>query len=94
MHVVTVTFRLAPGFSERFLQAVTANARESLQRESGCRRFDVCVAHEDENRVFLYELYDSAEDFQRHLQTPHFLAFNEATAAWVESKQVNVYRQA
>jgi autoinducer 2-degrading protein len=94
MHVVTVNFQIAPGFSAQFMRAVTANARESLQRESGCRRFDVCIAQDDENRVFLYELYDTAQDFERHLKTSHFLAFNEATSAWVLSKQVGVYRRA
>jgi quinol monooxygenase YgiN len=94
MYVVTVTFQLVPGFGEQFVRAVKANARESLARERGCRRFDVCVAHDDENRVFLYEMYDTAEDFEQHLKTAHFLAFNEATSEWLLSKQVGMYREA
>jgi quinol monooxygenase YgiN len=54
----------------------------------------VCVAHDDENRVFLYEMYDTAEDFEQHLKTAHFLAFNEATSEWLLSKQVGMYREA
>jgi autoinducer 2-degrading protein len=41
--------------------------------------------------VFLYEVYESAAAFQGHLGMPHFKAFSEKTADWVQSKTVHAY---
>lgn len=88
MYVVAVTFQIQPTWQAEFLRAVQANAAQSLQAEPGCLQFDVCVSLADPNQVFLYEIYTSAAAFQAHLATPHFVAFNQETQAWVEHKAV------
>jgi len=91
VHIITVTLQVKPAHLADFMQAMHANARESLRSEPGCRQFDVCVALDDPHRVFLYEVYYSAEAFQEHLRSPHFLAFNDATAPWLEAKKVGAF---
>ncbi|MBX3585463.1 MAG: antibiotic biosynthesis monooxygenase [Ramlibacter sp.] len=93
MHIITVTFQIRPEHMAAFLPAMQANALASVQDEPGCQQFDVCVSLDDPNRVFLYEVYDSPEAFQAHLATPHFQAFNQRTAPWVESKQVQGFQR-
>ncbi len=91
MHIVTVSFQIRPADMAAFMPAMQVNAKESLLREPDCHQFDVCIALDDPNRVFLYEVYTSADAFQEHLSMPHFKAFNALTTPWVESKAVNLY---
>ncbi len=90
MHVVTVRFTIRHEAFDRFIVAVRQQRQASLVLSVGCRRFD--VAHDGKGTVFLYELYDLAEDFARHLQTSHFSEFAAATAEMIEAKEVSQYR--
>ncbi len=90
--VIWVVFRLRPGTRDRFLELVSQNATTSVRDEPGCSRFDVAVPRDgDADVVVLYEIYDSADAFQAHLQTAHFKAFDAATAAMVEDKRIEQY---
>ena len=90
MYVVTVLFTLKPEHTAAFLRAVVRNATTSLAAEPGCRQFDVCVPLSQANEVFLYELYDSKDAFDKHLASSHFREFNAETAKWVAAKTVHV----
>ena len=87
MHVVLVEFVLHPGAAAAFHRRVLRQAADSL-REPGCQRFDVCLDPVAPDRVVLYEIYRSAADFEAHLRTEHFRAFDAATAAAVAAKSV------
>ena len=88
MLALVVEFQIKPAHVEAFDVAIRANARASLQLEVGCRQFDVCRDPGDACLFFLYELYDDDDAIHAHLQSPHFLDMNAATAAWVETKVV------
>lgn len=90
MHVVTVLFQIHPGRFPEFLAAMRRQQAASLARSAGCRQFD--IAHDGSGSVFLYEVYDRAEDFARHLQTPHFRDFAAATAEMVAAKTVSEWQ--
>ncbi|MDP9174950.1 MAG: antibiotic biosynthesis monooxygenase [Planctomycetota bacterium] len=65
-------------------------AATSLETETACQRFDVCLDPDDRCRVFLYEIYDDRQAFDLHLKTPHFLSFNSAVSPWVADKRVRL----
>lgn len=88
---MVVHFEVKPSNWDQFLPAMKENARLSLQRESGCRQFDVCTSAAAPYKVFLYEVYDSEDAFQAHLTSDHFLQFNAQTSGWLESKQVDTW---
>ncbi len=88
MEVLVVEFDVHAEHVQAFAQAITANASASLANESGCRQFDVCRDPLRPGIFFLYELYDDEAAVQAHLQSPHFLAMNSATASWVAGKKV------
>ena len=88
MLAVLVEFRIRSAYVQAFLEAIVANARQSLANEPGCRQFDVCLDPADPTLFFLYELYDDAAAFDIHLQSQHFLQMNTLTAPWVAHKQV------
>lgn len=91
MHVVTVAFEIYPAHVNAFREAVLAQARNSLDREEPCRRFDVCLDPKRPDRVFLYELYDTPAAFQAHLASPHFKTFNATVTPWIRRKQVDTW---
>ena len=89
---IVVEFRVKAGARERFLELVTANAAASVRDEPGCRRFDILLPEEGGERVDLYEIYDDAEAFAAHLETPHYNRFRAASAELIEQQTVTRYR--
>ncbi len=91
MYAVTVVFQIKAETVEDFLPLMIANAEASLKDEPGCRQFDVCTDPDRPGDVFLYELYDDADAFQAHLQTPHFKSFDANVAGMIAQKTVRTY---
>jgi (4S)-4-hydroxy-5-phosphonooxypentane-2,3-dione isomerase len=91
MFIVTVDFQIHPEHLEAFMPSMLANAKASLELEENCLQFDVCVDRSSGSQVFLYEVYRSAQDFDAHLQMPHFLGFNTKSAAQVIKKTVRTF---
>ena len=91
MFVVTVIFQVKQAAIEDFHKAVLQQARNSLENEEACRKFDVCFANAAPNRVFLYELYDDKAAFDAHLETDHFKSFRDATAPMLDGRAVETW---
>lgn len=92
MFAVTVVFEVKNEAIEAFRAAVLQQANNSLTREEGCRRFDVCFDDARPERIFLYEVYDDRAAFDRHRQTAHFENFNAVAAPLVTGKTVETWR--
>ena len=88
MQALVVEFRIKAEHIAVFAVAMADNAAQSLAKEPGCAVFDVCRDPTDPSLFFLYELYTDEAAVQAHLQSPHFLQMNGATAAWVLHKRV------
>ena len=91
MYVVCVSFTVIPEHKNAFLNATLKNARESLSREIDCHTFDVCSSDEN-NEVFLYEIYESRDAFTSHLNTDHFKQYDKCVAEMVIAKTVKSYQ--
>ena len=89
MYIVTVVFVVKAAHLEQFNARVRQQAKDSLEREADCHRFDVATGIADPQQIFLYEIYSSERAFEDHLASAHFKSFNAATQDWVESKSVN-----
>lgn len=89
--VIVVDFRIKPGQTAAFRKLIDENARASVENETGCSRFDVCADRKDPDRILLYEIYDDRAAFDLHVKTPHFAAFNAASAPLVADKTVSEY---
>ncbi len=88
MYVVTVIFEIEREEVENFLARVQRQARDSLDNEPGCRRFDVSVSRKQRERILLYEIYDNADAFAEHLASPHFVAFDREVSPYTRSKHI------
>ncbi len=75
MYVIIAPIQIKEGYKDRFIEAVTEDARSSV-------RFDVIQDANDANRIWLYEVYKDEAAFQAHTQTPHLLKFRETTTDW------------
>lgn len=93
MLVITVTFDIGAPDVAAFTDLVRANAATSTSIEPGCRQFDVCTSPRTPGEIFLYEVYDDAEAFDRHLASAHFKAFDAAVAPMVRAKTVRRFEQ-
>ena len=85
---LVVESRIKAAYIDAFDAAIRANARASVEREPGCRQFDVCRDPDDASLFFLYELYDDEAAIQAHLQSPHFLQMDAGSAGWLDAKVV------
>ena len=69
-----------PEHRDRFLEAISAQAAASLEREPGCLRFDVCALADDETRFVLYEVYADQAAYEAHGTTEHFAVWSRCAA--------------
>jgi len=86
--VVLVEFLVKAAFRERFQELIAANARASLEREPGCRRFDVLFDPDEPRRFVLYEVYDDDAAFGEHLRSSHYKGFAEATENEIDHRSI------
>ena len=89
--IIIVEFQIKPGDMAHFMPLMMENAKASLHNEPGCQRFDVLTTDENPDHVLLYEIYDDERAFEKHLQTPHFLAFRDRVASYVAHKAEKKY---
>ncbi len=92
MYIVTVSFEVEPSHFGEFVSQLKIDAAASLASEAGCHQFDMCVG-DNSRDVFIYEVYEQAEDFENHLNSPHFKAFMTACSTMIMSKTVNIYQR-
>ncbi len=88
MFAVAVTFDIEPENVAAFTDLVCTQARNSLEGETDCHQFDVCIDSDDETRFFLYELYTDEDAFKVHQDTAHFKQFATDSAGLVKDKTV------
>jgi quinol monooxygenase YgiN len=86
--VIVAEFEVKPDKLEQFLELARTDAAHSVEREPGCRQFDVTLDREQPNRVLLYEIYDDEAAFDAHLETPHLAAFRADIESLIVSRQV------
>ncbi len=80
MYVIIAPIQIKEGCKDQFMEAIIEDAKGSVNDEPGCLRFDVIQDAGDENRIWLYEVYQDEDAFHAHTQAPHFIKFRDATA--------------
>ncbi len=89
---IIVEFDLLEGSFDLFHQEVMKNAEASKSKEPGCQVFDVLVPNKEENRIVLYEVYDSDAVFQEHLLSKHFKEFSDRVSGLVTDRKLTKFR--
>lgn len=91
MLVVVVFFEAHRAHISDLGTALLAHARNSLEKEPGCRQFDVAQDPLDPAGYFLYEVYDDERAFDAHCASAHFKAVEATCTPWIASKKVLTY---
>jgi autoinducer 2-degrading protein len=86
--VVLVEFLVNPSFIAQFSDLIAADAKTSLERETGWKRFDVLLDPEGPRRFVLYEIYEHEAAFDEHLASSHYRSFGEAIESEIEQRSV------
>jgi len=74
MIVLAVRFHIKPDCKEEALASMKKVAAATLQ-ESGCVEYRFFADLEDEDKVFLFEEWESQEFLSAHFETEHLAAF-------------------
>ena len=88
MHIVLVIVRVREEWLEEFARALLHNARQSVEHDAGCLRFDVSQDYDDPTRWVLHEVYDSPAAHATHRESVHFLAYDAVAQRAVTEKIV------
>ncbi len=93
MYVITVYFKIHEEHLSNFMESMKQQAKDSLTHEANCFYFDICQSESDPTSIFLYEIYNTEQDFKDHLASEHFINFNQKTATWIADKKVVPYNK-
>ena len=83
MYVIIAPIKIKEGYKEQFVEAMLDDAKGSMKNEPGCLRFDVIQDGDDQDKIWLYEVYVDEAAFQAHMETPHFIKWRDAVKDWI-----------
>lgn len=91
MFVVVVFLEAAHGQQDALRRALLQHALNSLEREAGCLRYDVCLDPVEASAFLLYEVFADEAAYQAHRELPHYAEFRLLTDPWVRSRRALTY---
>jgi autoinducer 2-degrading protein len=92
MFVVVVFLEAEPGRQEALGDVLCVHARTSVDREPGCRRYDISVDPLEGAAFLLYQVYDDEAAYLAHRELPHYADFRVLTDPWVRTRRVLTYQ--
>jgi (4S)-4-hydroxy-5-phosphonooxypentane-2,3-dione isomerase len=85
MHVVVVFLEAERG------REAELHAAACLEKEPGCRRYDISVDPLEGASFLLYQVYDDEAAYLAHRELPHYADFRILTDPWVRTRRVLTY---
>ncbi len=75
MYVIVAELKIQPDKVEAFGRLSDQQAKNSVELEEGCHRFDVCQDESDSSNFLFYEVYSDKAAYDRHMKADHFTKF-------------------
>jgi quinol monooxygenase YgiN len=85
--VLVVELEIDPAQLDKFKAAIKENGETAVRVEPGCKSFNAVFEKENPTHVRLFEVYENADAFRAHLETPHFKKYAELTKDMVKSRK-------
>jgi quinol monooxygenase YgiN len=85
--VLVVELEIKPAQIDKFKAAIKENGETAVRVEPGCKSFNAVFEKENPTLVRLFEVYENADAFRAHLETPHFKKYAELTKDMVKSRK-------
>ena len=86
--VIWAVLDVKPETFDEFRKAALEDAADSVAKEKDCLQFNVLVPSGRRDRIALFEVYTSKEEFDVHMQTPHFKKFIAAAETATTGRDV------
>ena len=88
--VIAVKYRLKPGKRQELLNFVMDNVIGTRQ-EPGNLAYAHYPSIENEQDMFVFEMWEKLEDVDRHIEAPHYVAFSKKRQPMLESYESRSY---
>jgi quinol monooxygenase YgiN len=85
--VLVVELEIDAAQLDKFKAAIKENGETAVRVEPGCRSFNAVFEKDSPTKVRLFEVYENADAFKAHLETPHFKKYAEVTKDMVKSRK-------
>ena len=83
-----VEFSVKPELLSDFVELMRSHAALTLKTEPGCEKFEVLVPQENDNCIFLYELYTDSEAVEEHMNSELLASTRGSYDNMITSKRV------
>ena len=84
-----VRYLAKPGCRETFLrQLTTQGVIDAIRREDGCLRYDYFLSVQNADEILLVEQWETEEQQQIHLRTPHLDQLRRLKSEYVADAQL------
>ncbi len=91
MFALFVTAKIKAGHRDEFIEATMGDAVGSNNDEPGCLQFDVHADPNDENIVYLYEVYEDRAAWETaHRAAPHYTKWRETVSPWFDGDPTRI----
>jgi quinol monooxygenase YgiN len=91
MVVIAVNFEVKPDKVAEFKEVITGHSKRTLEREPGCRQFDVSQDPKNAQRFFLYEVYNDEAAFEAHRNSPHMAETGKKIPDLILSRKLEIF---
>ena len=88
-----VRYLAKPGCRETFLRQLTPQGvSDAIRREDGCLRYDYFLSVQNADEILLVEQWETEEQQQIHLRTPHMDQLRRLKSEYVADAQLGRVR--
>jgi (4S)-4-hydroxy-5-phosphonooxypentane-2,3-dione isomerase len=84
MIIQQIYITVKPSFVNDFIEYTKDNVMNS-NKEPGVKRFECFKDRDSDNRFVLFEIFNTADDRDKHRETAHYKRWKEKTADLLES---------
>lgn len=91
MYIVAVFIETLPGREVEMRSALLTYSRTCLERESGCRQFDIGQDPVEANAFFLYQVYRDQAAHNAHRESAHYADYRHLVDPWTKTRRFLTY---
>ena len=88
--IISVKYRLKPGKRDELLSFVSDNVLNT-RKEEGNLAYAHYPSLENEDDMFVFEMWKDLDSVHRHLQAPHYVAFSKRRRPILDSYESRTY---
>lgn len=88
--IVSVKYKLKPGKRDELLSFVMENIINT-RKEPGNLAYDHYPSLEDDQEMFVFEMWESLKNLDEHIHMPHYIEFSDRRKPLLESYKSFTY---